>query len=76
MSFKIGDVVKLNSSGPLMTVTGTSGGPDRPTLFTCNSFNKDSWGQDASYPADAFESAKPPKPARTSFPSSLSRKRR
>jgi uncharacterized protein YodC (DUF2158 family) len=57
MSFKIGDVVKLKSGGPHMTITGTSVGPDRPTLFSCSWFDKDNREQNGSYPADALVAA-------------------
>jgi uncharacterized protein YodC (DUF2158 family) len=59
MSFKVGDVVKLKSGGPLMTVTGTSVGPDRPTLFTCSWFDKDNHEQTGSFPADALSDERP-----------------
>jgi uncharacterized protein YodC (DUF2158 family) len=68
MSFKVGDVVKLKSGGPLMTITGTSIGPGRPTLFTCNWFDKDNREQAASYPAEALELGRTSKP--TQIPSS------
>ena len=54
MSFKVGDVVKLRSGGPLMTVTGTSVGNDRPTLFTCSWFDKDNREQTSSFPAESI----------------------
>lgn len=57
MSFKIGNVVKLKGGGPAMTVTGTSVGPDRPTLFDCTWFDKDNREQQSSYPAEALISA-------------------
>lgn len=62
MSFKIGDVVKLKGGGPLMTVTGTSVGADRPTLFTCNWFDKENREQGSAYPADALVEAGTRKP--------------
>jgi uncharacterized protein YodC (DUF2158 family) len=54
MSFNVGDVVKLRSGGPLMTTTGTSVGPDRPMLFTCEWFDRDGHLQHGSFPADAL----------------------
>ena len=54
MSFKVGDVVKLKSGGPLMTVTGKSTGPDRPALFTCAWFDKEHREHTSAYPADAL----------------------
>jgi uncharacterized protein YodC (DUF2158 family) len=59
MPFQIGDVVKLKSGGPRMTITGTSVGPDRPTLFNCNWFDKDDHEQSGSYPAAALNDARP-----------------
>jgi uncharacterized protein YodC (DUF2158 family) len=54
MSFKIGDVVRLRSGGPNMTVTGTSEGPDRPVLFNCTWIDKDHRPQYGAFPADAL----------------------
>ena len=64
MSFKVGDVVKLKSGGPLMTITGTSVGPDRPMLYTCSWIDKDNRPQVGSYPAEALIAASTPKPTR------------
>jgi uncharacterized protein YodC (DUF2158 family) len=61
--FKVGDVVKLKSGGPLMTITGTSVGPDRPTLFSCSWFDKDNHEQTGSFPADALVAPSPRQPA-------------
>jgi uncharacterized protein YodC (DUF2158 family) len=54
MSLKVGQVVKLRSGGPLMTITGTSIGPDRPPLYACSWFDKDNREQMASFPADVL----------------------
>jgi uncharacterized protein YodC (DUF2158 family) len=62
MSFKIGEVVKLKSGGPLMTITGTSVGPDRPTLFNCSWFDKDNREQIGSFPADALAAPRAKEP--------------
>jgi uncharacterized protein YodC (DUF2158 family) len=54
MSFKIGEVVKLKSGGPLMTVTGISTSEDRPPSLNCSWFDKDNREQVGSFPADAL----------------------
>jgi uncharacterized protein YodC (DUF2158 family) len=54
MSFQIGEVVKLRSGGPLMTITSTSVGPGRLTLFCCSWFDKDNREQTGSFPAEAL----------------------
>jgi uncharacterized protein YodC (DUF2158 family) len=63
MSFEVGDIVRLRSGGPQMTVTGTSVGPDRPMLFRCSWFDKDGHEQTGAFPAEALSKpgGKPPR---------------
>jgi uncharacterized protein YodC (DUF2158 family) len=72
MSFNIGSVVRLNSGGPLMTITSTSVGENRPTLFICNWYNTDNRQQTGSYPVDALVEAR----ATRSMPGGVSVPRR
>lgn len=74
MSFQIGDVVKLKGGGPLMTVTGTSTGPGRPPLFTCNWFDKDDREQSSSFPGDALIKPEAKKPVKNSQTTANTRK--
>ena len=66
MSFQVGEVVQLQSGGPLMTITSTSVGPERAILFCCTWFDKDNKEQSGSYPAEALKPA--PKKATRMFP--------
>jgi uncharacterized protein YodC (DUF2158 family) len=64
MSFNLGDVVRLKSGGPLMTVTSTSISPDRPVLYMCEWIDRDQKLQSSSFPAEALELHTPPTPTR------------
>jgi uncharacterized protein YodC (DUF2158 family) len=75
MSFKVGDVVKLKGGGPQMTITGTSVGPDRPTLFTCNWFDKDNREQSSAYPADSLIEASAARRPSSALPSVANKRR-
>ena len=54
-SFKVGDIVRLKSGGPSMTVTSfeddTSGG----TLVWCDWFDDKQTKQDARFPVDSLQ---------------------
>jgi uncharacterized protein YodC (DUF2158 family) len=54
MSFNIGEVVKLKSGGPYITVTSISTSPDRPVVFVCQWIDKDGRAQTGTYPAEAL----------------------
>jgi uncharacterized protein YodC (DUF2158 family) len=62
MSFKIGDVVKLKSGGPEMTVIGISTGPNRSDVFNCSWIDPDHHEQKGTFPAEALVLANAEKP--------------
>jgi uncharacterized protein YodC (DUF2158 family) len=67
MSFKVGEVVKLKSGGPLMTVTAISTSEDRPPSFNCSWFDKDNREQVGSFPADAITRPAPKEPGKLGY---------
>jgi len=54
MSFNIGELVKLNSGGPLMTVTSLSASPGRAVLYVCQWIDKDHRAQIGTFPKVAL----------------------
>jgi uncharacterized protein YodC (DUF2158 family) len=62
MTFKVGDLVRLKSGGPLMTVSnvGTAGGQ---LAVWCVWFEKDDQ-KSATFPPDALEAGKKPQSTR------------
>jgi uncharacterized protein YodC (DUF2158 family) len=54
MSFNVGELVKLKSGGPNMTVTSIGKSADRPDIFVCQWIDKDHRAQTGSYPAEAL----------------------
>jgi uncharacterized protein YodC (DUF2158 family) len=54
MSFNVGDLVKLKSGGPDMTVTSISKGPERADLYVCQWIDKEHRAQTGTYPAEAL----------------------
>lgn len=56
--FELGEVVRLNSGGPLMTVLYSNGGKEHNGfLITCAWFNQGVFGS-ATFPFEALESQK------------------
>jgi uncharacterized protein YodC (DUF2158 family) len=74
MSFNIGEVVKLKSGGPLITVTSISISADRPALFNCQWIDKDHRAQSGTYPAEALVRSSEKKAA-PSLPTTANTKR-
>jgi uncharacterized protein YodC (DUF2158 family) len=54
MSFNIGELVKLKSGGPLMTVTSMSPNPGRTVLYVCQWIDKDYRAQTGTFPKEAL----------------------
>jgi uncharacterized protein YodC (DUF2158 family) len=54
MSFNIGELVKLKSGGPLMTVTSMSASPGRAVLYVCQWIDKDHRAQTGTFPKEAL----------------------
>jgi uncharacterized protein YodC (DUF2158 family) len=67
MSFKTGDVVKLKSGGPAMTVTGQGSDGNGNPRTNCTWFGGDDTERNGAFPAEALQSAS----ARTENPSGL-----
>lgn len=55
MAFKVGDVVKLKSGGPAMTVTGEGSDMNGNPRVNCTWFGKDDLEQNGAFPANALE---------------------
>lgn len=60
MAFKIGDVVKLKSGGPAMTVTGEGRDAKGKPRTGCTWFNKDDIEQNGVFAQDALELSSAP----------------
>jgi len=60
MTFKTGDVVKLKSGGPAMTVVGEGNGADGHMRTNCTWFDNDDREQNGAFPPDALEPSSAP----------------
>lgn len=74
-TLKVGDVVKLKSGSPLMTVVSLPAGAYGTVTVNCTWVDKDGLPQHQNYPLDAVERASLAKPTRVSPPMLRSNRR-
>lgn len=67
-TLKVGDVVKLKSGSPLMTVISLPVGAYDAVSVNCTWVDKDGMPQHQNYPVDAVEPSSVSKPTRVSSP--------